>query len=750
MRVGHQTQVGPAMSTVLPDMDFETYSEAGYVFDGTKFVGARKNSRGLGLVGAAAYAEHPSTEVLSLAYDLKDGLGAHMWLPGMPAPADLLAHIAGGGLLEAHNSAFEYFIWLHVCEPRMGWGPLPLDQLRCSMAKAKAYSLPGALANAAKVVGATEQKDRAGSSVMRKLSVPRKPTKGSPSLRMTPTTHPAEFQTLYRYNLQDIKAEAALSQLTPDLQPQELELWLLDQKINARGVAIDLASLANCINIFEQAEKKYRAELHTLTGGAVKTASEVAKIIGWLAAHGIFTDSLDSDAVDVLLAVGYLPPDCRRVVEIRAALGSSSVKKLYAIHHRLNSDGRIRGLFAYCGADRTGRFAGRGPQPQNLPNSGPPVSVCEGCGAHYSGNPDHCPNCGTGEQFSAPGGWSPESVEFALQSFAPRHLGYAEKHWGDVLPALSGCLRGLFVAAPGHDFICSDYSAIEGVVAAMLAREQWRIDVFRTHGKIYEMGAAKITGVPFEEMMEYKIVTGNHHPTRKTIGKVSELASGFGGWIGAWERFGAGAFMTPDEIKKSILTWRAASPSIVEMWGGQHRKHPDRWEFTPELFGLEGAAVSALLDPGTCYGYNGITYGHCASDGVLYCQLLSGRFICYQGARLEPVVARNGTQEYQITYEGSDSVKSGGWVTMTTYSGKLFENVVQATARDLLTHAMVALEKAGYPIVLHVHDEIVAEVPGGTGSIEEVERIMGIMPDWASDWPIRAAGGWRGKRYRKD
>lgn len=750
---GQQFQVGPSVATVLPDMDFETYSDAGFIFDGEKFVGATKNKRGLPLVGAAAYAEHPSTEVLSLAYDLKDGLGERLWLPGMPPPADLFAHIQSGGLVEAHNSGFEFFIWFYVCQLRMGWPALPLEQLRCSMAKAKAYSLPGKLETAAKIVGATELKDESGTATMRKLSVPRKPTKANKSLRWTPELNPDQFQTLYKYNVQDIKAEAALSIRTPDLQPQELELWLLDQRINARGVYIDPVGLQSCIAIFEQASDKYLNELQHITGGAVQTASEVQKIIGWLAAHSIYTHALDDDAVQTLLARNDLPSHCRRVVEIREVMASSSVKKLFAIKHRLNTDGRIRGLFAYCGADRTGRFAGRGPQPQNLPNSGPKVRQCDpvsGCGEYYHADLPGCPSCGLAEHFSEPKSWDPDAVERALKSFEPQSLPLAETLWKDPVAAVAGCLRGLFTAAPGHDLICSDYSAIEGVVAAMLSGEQWRIDVFRGHGKIYEMGASKITGVPFEDMMRHKQETGEHHPTRKTIGKVSELASGFGGWIGAWKNFGADKFMDDDEIKKSILAWRDASPAIVEMWGGQHRKNPHRWEFTPELYGLEGAVVSALLAPGQCFGYRGITYGYSASDDVLYCKLLSGRYICYHKARLTPHTAKNGMSEYEITYEGTSDETNGKWSTMTTYSGKLFENVVQATARDILTNAMLNLEKSGYPIVLHVHDEIVSEVPIGTGSVEEFEKIMGIMPEWASDWPIRAAGGWRGKRYRKD
>lgn len=749
---GQQFRVGPGVSTVLPDMDFETYSDAGFIFDGEKFIGATKNKRGLPLVGAAAYAEHPSTEILSLAYDLKDGLGGRLWLPGMPPPSDLFALVQNGGLVEAHNSGFEFFIWFYVCFSRMGWPNLPIEQLRCSMAKAKAYALPGKLESAAKVVNADQLKDETGTAVMRKVSTPRKPTKKDSSLRWTPEKHPNEFNILYGYNLQDIRAEGAVSARVPDLQPRELELWLLDQKINARGVYIDPNGLESCIAVFEQAYARYVAELKEITGGAITSPGEVAKITAWLAAYHIFTDSLDEDSVTELLKLD-MPTYCRRVVEIRAMLGASSVKKLFSIKHRLNSDGRIRGLFAFCGAERTGRFAGRGPQPQNLPGSGPKVKHCDpvnGCGHYYEQSLPGCPNCGLAEQFADSETWSPEAAESALSVISSRDLDTVEYHWCAAPKVIAGCLRGLFIAAPGYEFMCSDYSAIEGVVAAMLAGEQWRIDVFRGHGKIYEMGASKITGVPFEEMMRHKQETGEHHPSRKTIGKVSELASGFGGWINAWLNFGAGDFMTEDEIKKAILAWRAASPAIVEMWGGQHRKHPHQWEFTPELYGLEGAAVSALLNPGQIYSYRSIIYGYDPTIECLCCQLPSGRFIYYHKAKLTPHTAKNKMREYRITYEGCVNENSGQWATMVTYGGKLFENVVQATARDILTNAMLNLEKAGYPIVLHVHDEIVAEIPEGTGSIEQFESIMAELPPWASDWPIKAAGGWRGKRFRKD
>lgn len=752
---GTQIQAGYSVATVLPDFDFETYSEAGarLNLETMKWValpGSKK--KGIGAVNAAVYAEHPSTEVLSMWYDLKDGTGRHRWLPGDPPPQHLFDHIARGGLLEAHNSGFEYLIWLHVCHRRMGWPELPLEQLRCSASKCRAHSLPGSLKGAGEALGlaAEAAKDKEGQRVMLKLSQPRNPTKTNGAHRWTPQSAPDDFTKLYDYNEQDIVAESNVSQRVPDLSPSELTLWLLDQRINYRGVAIDTTNLRHCIAVVNQATERYTAELQQITAGTVNSAGEIAKIQGWLGAMGLPLSSLDADSVSDALAMEWLPDHVRRVLEIRASLGAASVKKLFAMNRTVNNDGRLRELFAYCGADRTGRFAGRGAQPQNFPNSGPKCRQCDpvnGCGHYYGTVADWCPFCGISSQFSEPSEWCPEAIDDFLAIMATEDLDVVERFLGDAIAAVSGCLRGMFTAAPGHDLLCSDYSAIEGVVAAMLAGEQWRIDVFRDHGKIYEMGASKITGIPFEEMMEHKRRTGDHHPSRKKIGKVSELASGFGGWINAWKNFGAGDFMTDQEIKEGILAWREASPAIVEMWGGQSRKHPSKWEFTPELFGLEGAVVQAILHPGQCFGYRGIAYG--VKDDVLYCRLLSGRMLTYHQPRLMPVTARNGQPEYQISYMGVDSYTKK-WTRLTTYSGKLFENVVQATARDILTHAMVNLEAAGYPIVLHVHDEIVSEVPAGTGSIEEFEAIMARMPEWAADWPIKAAGGWRGKRYRKD
>jgi len=742
---GTQLCAGMGMATVLPDMDFETYSEAGFVWNEATSKwecpeGASK--KGLPVVGAAAYAEHPSTEVLSLYYDLKDGKGRQFWCPGMPNPEDLFFEVLSGGRLEAWNVAFERWIWNKVCVPRYGWPSLPIESTRCAMAKSRASAYPGALGKAAEVMRLTNQKNADGDRLLKKFSMPRNPTAKDPRTRIRPEEDPEDGAKLYGYNEQDIIAEAEASSRLLDLEGEELEFWLCDQRINTRGVQVDREGILNCIAIIDQAHAKYNAELYQLTGGEVARASEIAKLQNWLHHRGIHMDSLDEEHVETMLASPALSAECRRALEIRSAIGSAAVKKVYAMRNQMTQAARLHDLFSYHAA-RTGRATGNGPQPTNLPNSGPRVRQCGGCKKHFGIHLIECPWCrlpvvptkGSIE-------WSAAAAVDALVVIATRSLGSLEYYFGDAMATISGCLRGLFVAKPGHDLLCSDYSAIEAVGLAWLAGEEWRKEVFRTHGKIYEASASMITGVPLEEFFRHKEETGNHHPLRKSIGKYAELASGYQGWIGAWKAFGADEHLTDEEIKQAILKWRALSPAIVEFWGGQFRRRG-----VPELYGVEGMFIAAIQNPGRVFECRGMTFE--MRGDALYLRLLSGRYLTYHAPRLRPNLERGGLS---ISYEGwNTNPKNGapGWVRMDTWGGRIVENIDQGTCRDILRHAIVNLERGGYPVVLHVYDEIVAEVPEGRGSIEEFERIMATMPAWAADWPVRAAGGWRAKRYSK-
>lgn len=790
---GTQLTAGLGVSTVLADLDFETYSEAGYVWndDLRKWLPPRgTDKKGLGVVGAMVYAEHPSTEVLSLSYNLKDGLGPRRWRPGMLPPADLFDHIARGGLLEAWNSIFEYRVWNLVCRRLYGWPELPLVQLRCAMAKSRSYSLPGALGNAGTVLDIAHKKDKEGDRLLKKFSTPHDPTLKRIATRIRPEDDPVDAENLYRYNDRDIVAESEASALTPDMQPDELAYWLMDQGINLRGVQVDKDSIDACMDVVDQAFAKYDALLAQVTGGAVPAASEMPKLKQWLSDQGVDLPrtekgglSLTDEVIDNLMALdvirlGSLPPAARQALELRQKVGSASIKKLFSMARMLSRASRLHDLYNFYGA-RTGRATGQDAQPTNLPRSGPDVYLCrhmttkaqgakyrdfrkanwsdeqlrahgymEGCGQHFGAHAQACPWCGHGVGALQPEEWTWRAAEDALRVVSTRRLDVLEHYFGDAVLTISGCLRGQFVAAPGHDLVCSDYSAIEAVVLAMVARVQWRIDVFRTHGRIYEASGAKVAKLSMEEVLAYKDTHGVHHPIRKK-GKVMELACGYGGWIGAMIAFGADEYMTEEEMKEAVQGWRAESPEIPEFWGGQWRRVPGvGWR--KENFGVEGAFVNAILSPGQVFEHNGFKF-QMRGDAV-FLTLLSGRHLTYHRPRLR-LVDKYGREQYDISFEGwNTNPKNGpiGWIRIDTYGGRLTENIVQATARDIQWYGMRNLEAAGYPIVLHVYDEDVAEVPEGFGSVEEFERIMSTMPPWAHDWPIRANGGWRGKRYRKD
>lgn len=731
-RAGTTLVAGLGVTTIVPDIDFETYSPAGFVWNEKeqkfkKPIGATK--KGIFAVGAAKYSEHPDAEVICLAYDLKDGCGRKLWTPDLPSPLVLLEHVHAGGIIEAWNVAFEYWIWTNVCVPTYGFPPLDIKQLRCAAAKSRAHALPGSLAPAGMVVGIKNQKDKDGTRLINKFSIPRNPTKHNASLRTLPSDDPEDAKNFYNYCLRDIQAEAELSSLIPDLSPEELHFWQCDLAINIRGVQVDVDLIEKCKLILEQAYHKYDLELFRITDRTVGAASELPALKEWLAYRGYPMPSLTAETLGEALSNRMLPPDVRRALELREMLGSQSVKKPYSMSNYTTKDGRLHDLFMYHAA-RTGRASGNGPQPQNLPNSGPDVSKCENkeCGKHFNKDAEVCPWCNVGSTNKAIE-WNPSAVADAIEILSIGSLPLTEYYFGDAVEIISACLRGMFIAAPGKDLICSDYSAIEAVVLAALAGEQWRLDVFNTHGKIYEMSAAKINGMDFEEFELYKSTSGSHHPARK-LGKLAELASGYQGAAGAWTAFGgAEYFPTKEGMQSAIDAWRAASPNIVKFW-----------------YGVQDAALAAVRNEGIEHSYNGITY--ICKRNVLYCRLLSGRLITYH----RPIISTGKWGKDALSFEGwNTNPKYGatGWVRMDTYGGKLTENIVQATARDILAHAIVNLEAAGYPVVLHVHDEIIVEVPEGWGSVTEVETIMSSMPHWAKGWPVKAKGGWRAKRYNK-
>lgn len=764
---GTRVPVGPAFSTVLAECDFETYSAAGFRWCGptdkkpfgywTGPPGAAKGSKGLGVIGVRSYAEHPSTEVLTFKYDLKDGRGVRGWKPGQPNPQDLFDHIANGKLIEAHNAGFEMTIWEQVCMPKYGWPPVQPNQWRCSAAKSRAFGLPGALAEVGAALKLETQKDPEGKRLLKLFSWPKDPTKKDPRWRVLPGDEPVDAGQLDDYCETDCHVEALVSVRCPDLPPGELAYWLADQRINRRGIGVDMAAVNDCIAIVNQVLAAYDEEMFQLIG--LRT-SQAKKLVEWLAANGVRgsdgrpVKSLAAEELEFLYEQrDQYPHPVGRVLEIRGLTASASVKKVFSMANHASKDARLCDLFVYHGA-RTGRDTHADVQPGNLPKAGPDLRWCDDmlCRKPYAKHFEQCPWCNASAAFStefspveSDKGWCFEGVEPVLEVLQTRSMHALEMFFGDALLSISGVVRSLLIAREGHRLICSDYSSIEAVVSAVLTGEEWRIEAFRNKEDIYLHGAAGVTGRTYEW---YMANGGKKHPDRQKIGKPCELGLGFGGFSGALFAFGYEGDKA--QADQTWMAWRAASPAFEEMWGGQYRGVP--WRPTSrEFFGLEGCAVQAVLSPGQCFFYRGITYQ--VIDDVLYCTLLSGRRMAYHQPRLWYGAKRDGWVEcYSLTYmTWNTNAKMGpkGWVRMETYGGRLFENVVQATARDIMAHAVVNLEAAGYPVVLRVHDEVAAEVPEGFGSLSEFERILTDVPEWARGWPIRAAG-WEGVRYHKD
>jgi DNA polymerase len=690
--------------------DFETYSEAD-----------------LGAVGDWNYSLHPTTEILELTYRAPKELLTRIWVPGMEDPYRLFQYIRRGGLFEAHNSFFEFCIWNNVGAARLGWPILPLEQLRCSAAKGARWSLPRKLETACEAVKSPVRKDKPGHAVMLKLCKPKKASKAHPHKRYTPENAPGKFLKLYSYGITDTDAECMLSSMCPELSPSELKLWLLDQKINARGIYVDVEVLQSCERIIRQVFHRLNMRLSDITGGELQNAEKRQVLVNWLVAKGLQLPNAQKETLEKVVEDPNLDPVFKEVIQIRLTLASASVKKVFAMLRRAASDGRMRNLLTYCGAAHTQRWAGSGVQPHNFPKDGPDTVKCLQCGQYYWPKRGDCPACKSPEWIEAE--WNQDCVELVLPALRTEDLSVIEATWGNPLKVISGCLRGMLRAAPGYELLGGDYAAIEARILAELAGEQWRQEVFRTHGKIYEMSASKISGVPFEEFLRYKESTGQHHPLRGKLGKVSELASGYQGALGAWIKFGADKFMTEEEILTNVKKWRVENPAIVSFW-----------------YGVEDAAKEAIQNPGTWTHYRDIWY--IVTEDVLACKLPSGRFLYYHTPRLEWALKWD-KYRLVISYWGVHS-KSKKWVKLYTYGGHLTENIVQGTARDILAAALIRLEDGGYPVVFHVHDEVESEVLAGTGSTLEFRHIMEDSPSWAKDWPITAPGVWRGIRYRKD
>jgi len=659
--------------------------------------------------GLANYAKHPTTDVWCMAYAFDNepvGLLANWDFP-FKAQHDVAAHVRRGGIVVAHNAAFELAIWNNVMVPRYGWPELKPEQVRCTMAMAYAMSLPGALENAAAALGLSAQKDMAGSRVMLQLAKPKsieytRSVDGNGDQIEVPVWHddPVKIAKLHAYCKQDVVVERQVESRLLPLPPAEQDLWLLDQRINNRGIYVDLPAVNAAIKIVEAEQARLNHEMRVVTKNAVATCNAVGQLGDWLKYRGVDIDGVaKADVLDAL--DGDLPPDCRRALELRREAAKSSTAKLKKMVEVACDDSRIRNWAQYHGAG-PGRWAHRNIQPGNLPRPKIPQ----------------------------------QDIEFILDNIGRRDAAaFIDNLYGSVLDVISSCLRGFLCAAPGFDLAAVDYSNIEGRTLPWLAGEEWKLQAFRdfdngTGPDLYLVMAAAIYGVPVASL--------NKKSPERQVGKTGELAFGYQGGVGAWRKMestASGVECRSDEEVNAIKDkWRSKHPKIVSFW-----------------YDLDKAAINAVRQPGTVF-----TAGHPAREckfivkgSFLWCKLPSGRNLCYAYPVLKEKQTPWGEMKEQVHYKCVDSV-TRKWGEASLYGGELCNNVTQATARDLLAHAMVNTEAAGYPVVLHIHDELVVEVPQSApaNTLSEVERIMKTLPAWAAGLPV-ATEGYRGKKYRK-
>lgn len=641
--------------------------------------------------GAQKYIASPDFEILLFAYSLNDApsvccdiaQGEHLpgWVLDALCDPQCLKH--------AYNAAFE-----RGCLSKFMGRQLPPEQWRCTMFHGLYAGYPAGLDAAGRALGLPEDKRKlsTGKALIRYFCVPCTPTKSNGGRRRNLPNHdPARWELFKEYNAQDVttemEIERRLSLITvPDwLQRQ----WETDLLINARGVAVDMEMVSGALEIGATVRERLTQEAVRISG--LNNPNSVQQLSAWLEQEtGEEVTDLRKDTVAKMIAQAPDIPGVQRMLEIRQELGKTSTKKYDAIEQAVCPDGRVRGLLQFYGANRTGRWAGRLVQVQNLPRT-------------YT-----------------------QPLELARNLVKQRKLDNLRLIYGSVPDTLSQLIRTAFVASDGNVLIDADFSAIEARVISWLAGEQWRLEVFKTHGKIYEASASQMFGVPIE-----RIKKGNPEYALRQKGKVAELALGYQGGAGALINMGALDMGIPeDDLPDIVQRWRDTNKRICDLW-----------------YKMNSAAVEAI-STGSSVGVGRLLVSceYDAAHEVEYLTVLlpSGRKLYYNS----PQIGENKWGGPSISYMGMDQTTKK-WKRIETYGGKLVENCVQAVARDCLAQAIENLEAKGLPVVFHIHDEVVIDCRADTATLEDIVDIMSRPIPWAPGLPLNA-DGWVGGFFKKD
>ena len=648
-----------------------------------------KSDKDISKCGIYAYTDAPYFDILLFAYSI-DGQPVRVvdTANGEEIPENVLAALADENVVKrAFNCNFErvclskylrenypqYFQSYSIDEDTVGDFLNP-ESWHCSMIHARTLGLPSSLAEVGKVLGIEQQKMTDGKAHVKFFCVPYDTVDGVPQFH-NPKDYPDKWEIFKAYNKRDVGAELEIDRKlsrfpVPDFLWKE---FYLDQEINDRGILVDMQLADKAISLDAEAKEELTVEMKRLTG--VENPNSVYQLLDWLETQGYKSDSLGKAQVQELIKTTKEP--VKSVLQMRLQLSKSSVKKYTAMKNTACSDNRARGMFSFYGASRTGRWAGRNVQLQNLPQN-------------------HLPDLTEARELVKYGSF--DSVQML---------------YDDVPDTLSQLIRTAFIPRQGMKFIVADFSAIEARVIAWLAGEEWRMRAFAYGEDIYCASASKMFGVPVVKHGE------NGHLRQK--GKISELACGFGGSVGAMKAMGADSLGLSDtELKQIVTDWREASPHITELWWAVDR------------------AVKKAVKEKTATKTHGLLFSYEA--GFLFIRLPSGRRLAYA----KPYIGKNKFGGKSVTYMGINAQKK--WDRLESYGPKFVENCVQGIARDLLMYSMQTLSQ--YFIVGHIHDEIILECPEDT-KLEEICQQMARTPDWAKGLLLRA-DGYECSFYKKD
>jgi len=637
-------------------------------------------------VGAHRYASDPSSEIHFVAFCV-DHDPVQLWRPGDPVPPEFLqASLDPSWIVVAHNDAFESAIEECVLVPQFGWPSIPLERHRCTMAMALAAGLPARLSALADALELANRKDAAGERLMHQMCKPRRARQGEDSKGIYWFDDPERLYRLGSYCKQDCAVAREAFYRLPPLSSSEQALWRLSHTINARGFCVDRKLAEAAREIARTAAPEINSEIAEITKGAVTSIGQNARLLQWLQEQRCRAKTLDKKAIEKLLFDPDLPPHVQRVLKLRIGGAQAAVKKIDALLARAGDDDRVRGSFKFHGA-ATGRWAGEGFQPQNLKR--PTV----------------------------------ENLDAAIAAVATGDYQYVRSLYAQPLSVVGDLSRSMIVAAPGRVLTGADFSSIESRVLAFLAGEEWKLDSYRRfdatrdpRDEPYCATACRIFGQPPG--------TYTKDSPERAVGKTCDLAFGYMGGRNAWRKFEPDQF-TDKQVETFKAERRAAHPAIRRFW-----------------YDVDRAARTAVRERGRVVRCGFISF-KCAG-AFLQLKLPSGRKLSYP----QPRIIGNEREQFVVFADNAAGQLKDCRHGHGAYGGLWTENIVSGIARDLLAEAMLRIEAAGYPIVLHVHDEIVAEVPEGFGSTEEFTQLMTRRPSWALELPI-AASAWSGQRYCK-